>query len=85
MVFLVSPPGASQWFFWGSKKMNVIRYLLIANGIISIAGAMVTTGGVSWLFKTSGIISYVVWNLLILVTMALIYHEFRKRRLKGGH
>jgi len=81
--------GLSTWcismVFWGSKRMNVIRYLLIANGVVSIAGAMITTGGVSWLFETSGIISYVLWNLLILVTMVLIYHEFRKRRLKGGH
>ncbi|MFP4620583.1 MAG: hypothetical protein ACLFM7_04690 [Bacteroidales bacterium] len=81
--------GLSTWcismVFWGSKRMNLIRYLLIANGIISIAGAMVTTGGVDWLFQTLGIISYIIWNLLILFAMALIYYEFRKRRKKGGH
>ena len=81
--------GLSTWcismVFWGSRRMDIIRYLLIANGVISIAGAIITTGGVNWLFKTSGILSYTAWNLLILVTMVLIYYEFRKRRLKGGH
>jgi hypothetical protein len=81
--------GLSTWcismVFWGSKRMNWIRYLLIANGLLSVAGAMFTTGGMSWFFETIGIISYVSWNILIVVTMGLIYYEFRKRRLKGGH
>ena len=80
--------GLSTWaialVFWGSRMMNTIRYLLIANGFISIVGAILTTGGMNWLYETPGIISYVIWNLLIIVTMALIYFEFRKRRLRGG-
>ncbi|MGM0530366.1 MAG: hypothetical protein ACQER7_03330 [Bacteroidota bacterium] len=81
--------GLSTWcismVFWGSKKMDWIRYLLIAYGVISIAGAVITISGVSWLLKTTGTISFAVRNLLLLITMALIYREFRKRRLKGGH
>ena len=41
--------GLATWcismVFWGSKRMEVIRYLLIANGVMSIAGAMAMTGG----------------------------------------
>jgi hypothetical protein len=64
--------------------MNIIRYLLIANGFLSIASAIIATGGVAWFYETAGIIAYISWNLLIIVTMALIYFEFRRRRLRGG-
>ena len=80
--------GLSTWcislVFWGSRRMNIIRYLLIANGFLSIASAIIATGGVAWFYETAGIIAYISWNLLIIVTMALIYFEFRRRRLRGG-
>jgi len=80
--------GLSTWcislVFWGSKRMSTIRYLLIANGFVSIASAIIATGEVAWFYDTAGIIAYVSWNLLIVVTMGLIYYEFRRRRLKGG-
>ncbi|MCF8336205.1 MAG: hypothetical protein K9H65_06355 [Bacteroidales bacterium] len=80
--------GLSTWcismVFWGSKRMNWIRYLLIAYGVISVAGAATTIGGVSWLSKATGTIAFTGQNVLLLITMVLIYHEFRKRRIKGG-
>ena len=80
--------GLATWaialVFWGSRMMNTIRYLLIANGFISILGAVMATRGMSWIYQTIGIIGYILWNLLIIVTMVLIYFEFRRRRLRGG-
>ena len=80
--------GLATWaialVFWGSRMMNTIRYLLIANGFISILGGVMATRGMSWIYQTMGIISYILWNLLIIVTMVLIYFEFRRRRLRGG-
>ncbi|HKL38474.1 MAG TPA: hypothetical protein VJ876_06215 [Bacteroidales bacterium] len=80
--------GLSTWcislVFWGSKRMSIIRYLLVANGFVSIASAIIATGEVAWFYDPAGIVAYVSWNLLIIVTMALIYVEFRRRRLKGG-
>jgi len=81
--------GLATWaialVFWGSRIMNTLRYLLIVNGFASIVGAILTTGGMSWLYEITGIISYILWNLLIIITMLLVYYEFRKRRLRGGH
>lgn len=80
--------GLATWsialVFWGSKMMNTIRYLLIANGFISIAGAITITAGVRWIFDLTGIIGYLVWNLLVITTMVMVYYEFRRRRLRGG-
>lgn len=87
-VFAFGFLGLSTWcislVFWGSKRMNIIRYLLIANGFVSIASAIIATGEVAWFYDPAAIVAYVLWNLLIIITMALIYVEFRKRRLKGG-
>lgn len=57
-------------------RMKIIRYLLIANGVISILGAAATAFGTSWLMAWSGITCVVVWNILILVIMSLVVIEF---------
>jgi len=80
--------GLSTWcislVFWGSRTMNTIRYLLVANGVVSIASAIIATGNVAWLYDTWGITAYITWNLLIIVIMVMVYVEFRKRRKRGG-
>ncbi|MCF8232186.1 MAG: hypothetical protein K9J27_08355 [Bacteroidales bacterium] len=76
--------GASGWLvaplFVGNKRMNSIRYLLILNGIVSVVGAINTAVDIEWVLSTSGLISYVTWNLLIIITMLLIFLEFKTKR-----
>ena len=60
--------------------MKLIRYLLIANGVISILGAAATAFGNSWLMEWPGIVSVIVWNILILVIMSLVIIEIYKTR-----
>jgi hypothetical protein len=61
-------------------RMNLIRYLLTANGVISILGAAATTLGTNWLMEWPGIVSVVVWNLLILVIMVLVIVDIYKSK-----
>lgn len=61
-------------------RMKVVRYLLIANGVLSILGAAATAFGTSWLMEWPGIVSVVIWNILILVIMSLIILEIYKTR-----
>lgn len=73
--------GLSVWFLVplleGSKRIGTIRMLMILNGIVSIAGAVITVFNISWVLSTAGMISYLVWNLLILVLMVLVILEFK--------
>lgn len=61
-------------------RMKLIRYLLIANGVISILGAAAMTLGTQWLMAWPGIVSVVVWNILILVIMVLVIVELYKAK-----
>ena len=61
-------------------RLTLIRYLLIANGVISILGAAATAFGTSWLMAWPGIVSVVVWNILILVIMVLVIVEVYKTK-----
>jgi len=77
--------GAAGWLvapiFEGNGIMKSIRYLLIANGIISVVGVIIIAADVEWVLSTSGLISYVAWNLLIIITMILIFLEFKTKKI----
>lgn len=73
-TILISP------VFRKGLRMKLIRYLLIANGVISILGAAATAFGNSWLMEWPGIVSVIVWNILILVIMSLVIIEIYKTR-----
>lgn len=62
-------------------QMKVVRYLLIANGVISILGAAATSFGTQWLMEWPGIVSVVVWNLLILAIMILVIIDIYKTKI----
>ena len=54
-------------------KNNFIRLLLITNGIGSLMSAIWTIIDVSWVKNTAGLISYFVWNVLMIVILVMIY------------
>lgn len=62
-------------------RMKTIRYLLVANGVISIVGAAATTLGTNWLMEWPGIVSVVIWNLLILAIMILLIIDIYKTKI----
>ena len=75
-MFGYAAMGVATWLvapgFRGSCRANVIRYLLIGNGLLSVIGAACTALINRWVFSTAGLISFATWNLLIAVCYALI-------------
>lgn len=68
--------GVATWLlaaaFRGSRRANVIRHLLIANGVLSIIGAACTALLDRWVFSAAGLLSFAGWNLLVAVCFLLI-------------
>ena len=68
--------GAATWLvspgFRGSRRANLVRYLLVANGVVSIAGAACTALFDRWVFSGAGLVSFMAWNTLIPVCYGLI-------------
>ena len=58
--------------FRGSRRADAIRYLLVANGVLSIVGAACTAIFDRWVFSTAGMVSFAVWNALIPACYLLI-------------
>jgi MFS family permease len=75
--------GASTWclagLFQGRGRKKSIRLLLIANGVVSILGAAITAVDISWVMSVPGLISFVAWNLLVVVLMVVVFLEFREK------
>lgn len=72
--------GIAAWLMAGyyRDKNNFIRWLLIANGIVSLMSAIWTIVDVSWVMTTVGLLSYFVWNVLMIVMMIMIYTYSRR-------
>lgn len=72
--------GVATWLTAGyySGKSNVIRVLLIANGVVSIATVAFTIIDMNWLMTPIGLSAYFIWNVLMIVLMILIYNYNRK-------
>lgn len=68
--------GLATWLlapaFGGSRRADVIRYLLIANAVLSIVGAACTASFDRWVFSAAGLVSFAAWNLLIAVCFFLV-------------
>jgi len=75
-MFGYAAMGVATWLladaFGGSRRGDVVRYLLIANGMLSIIGAACTALFDRWVFSTAGLISFAGWNLLVAVCFLLI-------------
>ena len=53
--------------------------LLVVNGLVSIAGALWTAVDLSWVLTTAGMVSYLVWNVLIVTISSLLIFIFIRR------
>jgi hypothetical protein len=59
---------------------RVTRAIFIANGIISIAGALATALAPGWVMTVSGGVAFGAWNLLMVGLGALVIAVMRRRR-----
>lgn len=73
--------GVATWLTAGyySGRNNLIRSLLITNGVVSVATVALIIVDVKWLSTSLGLSAYVVWNVLMIVLMILIYNYSRIR------
>jgi hypothetical protein len=64
-------------------------WLMVLNGVLSIAGGFITAMDLSWVMTTTGMINYIAWNALIVlwgvfVILSLLRRE-REQRLSVPH
>jgi len=73
--------GIATWLvapvFAGDGRRRWIRGLLVANGVTSVASALATYVSTTWILSAPGVAAYAVWNLLVIVAMALIASDPR--------
>jgi hypothetical protein len=55
------------------------RRLMIVNGILSVAGGLITTLKLDWVMTTAGMVNYALWNGLALALAVLLVASFRGR------
>ena len=63
--------------FSGGGLQKIIKWLLILNGVASIAGAVAVAFDLSAVLSAPAMIGYYFWNILIAVIMVLIIVQFR--------
>jgi hypothetical protein len=63
----------------GNARRTWIRRLLVANGAVSVAGAIACAVDLAWVTSLGGLASFFGWNLLFIATMVMIVLEYRPR------
>jgi hypothetical protein len=75
-MFGYAAMGIATWLaargFGGSTRSTIVRYLLVANGILSVAGAACISLVDAWVFSRAGLLSFAAWNVLIICCYLLI-------------
>ena len=56
------------------------RALMVANGILSIVGALVVSFELDWVFTPTGLVCYAAWNVLVLVLSICVVVSLRRRQ-----
>jgi hypothetical protein len=69
--------GAATWLIAPAFEGRWVRRLLVANGVVSITGAVVTAGNLVWVHSAAGLISFAGWNVLLIGAMLLVAFRYR--------
>lgn len=76
--------GVATWLtasiFHRNRIEKTTAVLMIANGIVSIIGGIVTAWNLGWVLTTPGVVSYVGWNILVLALSIFVILSLRKRQ-----
>jgi len=75
--------GVATWLMAGyyKGKNNTIAWLLILNGIVSIATVVFSILDTDWVLTTIGLIAYMFWNVLMIAMMMMIYRNCRHEKI----
>jgi hypothetical protein len=75
--------GIGTWlvsgFFEKKSIEKTAKVLFIFNGIVSLAGAIWTAIDLEWVYKTPGLISYLLWNVLYILLAIFYFLVLQKR------
>jgi hypothetical protein len=75
--------GVATWLvapgFRGGRLERATRWAFVANGLVSIAGAVWTVLRPGWVMTGAGLIVFALWNLLLLAMAWLALLAFRRR------
>jgi hypothetical protein len=76
--------GLALWFaapaFGLDRLDRVIKGLIVANAVLSIAGGFITAWDLSWVMTLPGGALYVTWNVLVFALSACILVSLRRRQ-----
>ncbi len=67
------------------EKSKHIHWLLITNGIVSLASVVVTVIDINWVMTTTGLVAYFLWNGLMISLMVLIYCYSKRLELTAWY
>jgi hypothetical protein len=80
--------GVGTWLsapvFDESGLERAVSFAFVANGITSLAGALITAFDPGWVFRTTGLSLFFAWNLLVVVMLALAYVALARRARISG-
>jgi hypothetical protein len=65
--------------FTSGKYDKILKALFLVNGVSSCASAIMTSVDMNWLFSTAGLISLVVWNILVLIIDIVLLKFFKSK------
>jgi hypothetical protein len=75
--------GAATWLvapiFHAGPHGRKIAGLLVANGVVSVAGAVATGVDLTWVQSAPGLVCFSAWNALLIGTMGFIAWVYRPR------
>jgi hypothetical protein len=57
---------------------------LRANGVICVAGALITVAAPGWVLTPAGLVMFVAWNLVIAIAAALVWIALSPRAIVGA-
>ncbi|MCK5342404.1 MAG: hypothetical protein KAR20_03320, partial [Candidatus Heimdallarchaeota archaeon] len=85
-MFAYAILGIAYWLvsvaFQGKSMLNIIKYLMIFNGVASVLGVLIPVIDPKLLLESESIFGYALWNLLIVLIMTLIIIAFRNKKMR---
>lgn len=75
--------GVATWLlapiFAGGGIERYARLLMVANGVMSVASALMTAADMDWVMTAGGLIGYAAWNLVVAVMYLCVLTALRRR------
>jgi hypothetical protein len=73
------------FIFNHGKLAKTLKILFLANGISSVASALMTSFDMNWLFSPAGLTALVVWNVLVFVIDIFLLKYFNELNQWNKH